>query len=180
MNDWSNTSINGRLVSELRSPALVVLVLMSTFSLHFSIALTAHPSFSNTVYVGLYGYDYWTSSKKVYGLFRARGWTVIINDDLIDRSLSLMQLFIGILSGALGVLFGFICYGPIGAWPSFIIGMICGFIFSGIVLQVISSAVNTIVVCFAEAPNPLQRNHPETFARLVQAWRSAYPNEFTY
>jgi hypothetical protein len=131
------------------------------------------------VYVGLYGYDYWTSSKKVYGLFRARGWSVILNDQLVNSSLGMMQLFVAIISGALGVVFG-VVFGLHQPIASFVIGFTLGMSLSSIVLQVVSSAVNTIVVCFAEAPNQLQLNHPESSARLLQAWRSAYPSEFTF
>eukprot|EP00339_Tiarina_fusa_P001279 CAMPEP_0117028272 /NCGR_PEP_ID=MMETSP0472-20121206/20571_1 /TAXON_ID=693140 ORGANISM="Tiarina fusus, Strain LIS" /NCGR_SAMPLE_ID=MMETSP0472 /ASSEMBLY_ACC=CAM_ASM_000603 /LENGTH=526 /DNA_ID=CAMNT_0004735713 /DNA_START=54 /DNA_END=1631 /DNA_ORIENTATION=- len=120
------------------------------------------------VYVGLYGYDYWTSSKKVYGLFRARGWSVILNDQLVNQSLGMMQLFVAVISGALGVVFGVVF--SIDPIPSFFIGLTLGMSLSSIVLQVVSSAVNTIVVCFAEAPTQLQTNHPESAARLLQAW----------
>ena len=93
-----------------------------------------------------------------------------------------MQLFIGIISGGLGVLFGVVVLDNemVSPLACFIIAMILGIAISDVVLQVVSSAVNTVVVCFAEAPNELRQNHPESSDRLLQAWRTAYPSEFTF
>jgi hypothetical protein len=56
--------------------------------------------------------------------------------------------------------------------------MVLGMMSCNILLGVVISAVNTIVVCFAESPNELLRNHPpELYRRLVEAWRTAYPQE---
>merc|ERR1719428_95227 len=46
-------------------------------------------------YVGIYGYDFITAGKSVIALFKERGWTAIINDDLIDNALSLATLGVG-------------------------------------------------------------------------------------
>jgi len=51
------------------------------------------------IYVGLYGYHYVEAGKKASKLFQQRGWTVIINDDLIGSALGLMSLTIGLLCG---------------------------------------------------------------------------------
>lgn len=131
------------------------------------------------VYVGLYGYEYWAAGSKVYQLFRARGWSVILNDHLISRSLGLMQVFIGILSGALAVVLGLIFLGmTVSPLATFSLGVLLGMMLSNIQLQVVTSAVSTVVVCFAEAPSALVENHPpELSGRMIQAWRMAYPDE---
>lgn len=141
------------------------------------IALTRHQT--STVYVGLYGYEYWTASQKVYQLFRARGWSVILNDHLISRSLGLMQVFIGLISGALAVVLGLVFFGfHIHPVATFTLGVILGTSLSNIQLQVVTSAVATVVVCFAEAPSSLVENHPsELSGRMIRAWRVAYPDE---
>jgi len=56
------------------------------------------------IYVGLYGYTYIQSGKKVYSLFTSRGWTFLINDNLIGHTLSLIGLVIALLSGIFGAL----------------------------------------------------------------------------
>jgi len=130
------------------------------------------------VYVGLYGYDYWTAGKQVSTLFQARGWSVIINDHLISRSLSMMSLLIGLVTGLVGVLLGLIFLGPLEAIPAFFLGAVLGGASCQILFGVVTSAVNTVVVCFAESPNQLRTNHdPELFRDLIQAWRKAYPQD---
>jgi hypothetical protein len=55
------------------------------------------------VYVGLYGYSYMEAGHKVMSLFSQRGWSAIINDDLVINVLSLMSLVIGGLTGCVGL-----------------------------------------------------------------------------
>lgn len=90
-----------------------------------------------------------------------------------------MQLFIGILSGALAVVLGLFFWGlTVNPLATFILGIVLGMILSSIQLQVVTSAVETIVVCFAEAPSALLENHPpELSGRMIRAWRAAYPDE---
>jgi len=132
------------------------------------------------VYVGLYGYDYWTAGKAVAALFQARGWSVIINDHLVARSLSMMSVLIGLITGLVGVLFGVVFLGRAFdvVVPAFLFGAILGGTSAGILLGVVTSAVNTVVVCFAESPNQLRINHdPAVSQDLLAAWRKAYPHE---
>eukprot|EP00934_Nitzschia_sp_Nitz4_P004552 Nitzschia sp. Nitz4//scaffold22_size323478//242464//244204//NITZ4_000569-RA/size323478-processed-gene-0.480-mRNA-1//-1//CDS//3329543121//4542//frame0 len=130
------------------------------------------------IYVGLYGYEYSTAAQKVYRLFMARGWGVIIDDRLVGRSLGLMQLFIGLVSGAFSVITGLVFLGnAIHPFACFSTGVVLGMILSNIQLGIVSSAVLTVIVCFAEAPTALMENHPpELSSRMFHAWREAYPS----
>ena len=51
------------------------------------------------IFVGLYGYDYISAGKKVMNLFKTRGWTAIIADNLVNRLLGIVCLTIGLLTG---------------------------------------------------------------------------------
>jgi len=42
-------------------------------------------------------------------------------------------------------------------------------------MSVVSSAVNTVIVCFAEAPREFQQNHPQLSAEMCEAWQNAWP-----
>jgi hypothetical protein len=46
--------------------------------------------------------------------------------------------------------------------------------------SVVSSGVNTVIVCYAEAPNEFQINHPDLSQKMRDSWRQAWPNEFGY
>lgn len=50
------------------------------------------------IYVGVYGYPYVEAGKKVMTLFTERGWTVVINDNLVSGALGLMSFTIALLS----------------------------------------------------------------------------------
>ena len=50
------------------------------------------------VYVAVYGHDFRSSGVRAYRLFRDRGWTAIVNDDLIGNALSLG----GVVTGGSG------------------------------------------------------------------------------
>lgn len=47
-------------------------------------------------------------------------------------------------------------------------------------MSVVSSAVDTVLVCFAEAPGELRQNYPRLSNQMVRAWRRVYPDEFRY
>ena len=132
--------------------------------------------FDIAVYVGLYGYEYWTAGSKVVHLFQARGWTVILNDNLVSRSFGLMQLMIGVACTAIGALLGMVFVEePLAGG---LLGFLLGFLLSNILFSVVTSAVDSVVVCFAEAPNVLRQHHaPEITERMITAWRAVYPNE---
>ena len=131
------------------------------------------------VYVGLYGYDYLTAGKQVSSLFKARGWEVIINDDLVARSLGLMSIFISFVTGIVALLLGFFLIGPLGSIQFFFLGLFLAHSSFSVLFGVVTSAVNTVVVCFAESPNQLKENghNPEHFRELAGAYRKAYPND---
>lgn len=50
------------------------------------------------IYVGIYGRDFRTSAKAVMDLFRGRGWTAVINDDLASSALTFGAIGVGKLS----------------------------------------------------------------------------------
>jgi hypothetical protein len=46
--------------------------------------------------------------------------------------------------------------------------------------SLVSSAVNTVIVCYAEAPAEFQQNHPQLSEQMRISWRQAYPVECHY
>ena len=112
------------------------------------------------VYVGLYGYSYIEAGKNVFALFKDRGWSAIIADDLISNAFFFLSLCVGLVCSGLGYLAfdadrpeGWFedspspdCTGPICAG----LGFLAGLVLSSILMSTIGSAVNTVIVCFAE------------------------------
>ena len=118
-------------------------------------------------------------------LFSERGWTAIINDDLVHRVLSLVAYFIGALTGCVGLLLAIANpgwveeFGSMSTLVAFGLPALIGAAISLILMSVVSSAVDTVVVAFAEAPLEFERNHPGLSAQMVGAWRQVYPDEFS-
>lgn len=140
------------------------------------------------IYCGLYGYDYLTAGRNVMSLFDARGWTLIINDDMVTNCLQLSCLVLSCLTGCAGMLITLVQGGSwLGALgdeadsnnfvAAFLIAFILGLISSSTLMGLIDSAVGTALVCFAESPSDLHRNHPDLYEEMVGAWRKVYPNE---
>mmetsp|Transcript_5839 Transcript_5839/g.7446 ORF Transcript_5839/g.7446 Transcript_5839/m.7446 type:complete len:563 (+) Transcript_5839:118-1806(+) len=134
------------------------------------------------VYVGIYGYPFVEAGKKVMTLFKQRGWTVIINDNLIRNALGLMSFVIALLSGVVPLMIvsllhaGGVDKSEIQQWglPIFSICFTIGLIFSTTVMSIIDSAVCTIIVCFAEAPHDLDVNHSTHSRNMREAWNEVY------
>lgn len=51
-----------------------------------------------------YGYNYLEAGKNVMTLFKNKGWTIIIADNLVTNVLSLFVLIIGVVTGCLGLI----------------------------------------------------------------------------
>jgi ABC-type dipeptide/oligopeptide/nickel transport system permease component len=117
-------------------------------------------------------------------LLQERGWTAIINDNLIHRVFGLVSVVIGALTGCVGILMARIHpgwvdeFGDSSTLVAFAIPSLVGAAIAYILMSVIGSAVDTVLVAFAEAPNEFERNHPGLHAQMVTAWRQVYPEEF--
>jgi hypothetical protein len=137
------------------------------------------------VFVGLYGYSFMEAGQNVMSLFKSRGWTVIIADALVDTVLLMVSILVGILTGVVGLVVGSMV--NLGGEPvrvtlmiAFITGFLIGFVMCSTLFSVVSSAVNTVIVCYAEAPNEFEANHPQLSEQMRNSWRRAYPVDFHY
>jgi len=106
------------------------------------------------VYVGLYGYGYIDAGKKVINLFKTRGWTTIIADNLVNRLLGIMSLTIGLLTGVCSLFAAFLVeeFESKQGWVGigFVVGFFIGILLSGVFMGLLSSAVDAVIVCYAE------------------------------
>lgn len=142
------------------------------------------------VYVGLYGYSYIEAGKNVFALFKNRGWEAIVADDLIGNVFFFLSLCVGGICAAVGYAgFGYDADkdesrpdgwfdastpGDVGATCA-VLGFVAGLVLSSILMSTIASAVNTVIVCFAEGPAEFEANHPELSRRMRETWLEFYP-----
>jgi hypothetical protein len=133
------------------------------------------------VYIGIYGYNFHDAAMKSNELFQKRGWTSkVTTNDLISNLLLVFSLGIGCLCGFFAVVISSTEKKPLVSLErpkliAFVIGFFVGVTSSNILFSVITSAVNTVVVCFAGNPVELQRNHPECSMLMRTAWRESFP-----
>ena len=114
-------------------------------------------------------------------LFANRGWEAIIADDLVGGAIFLLCVIIGLIIGGVGV--GYAAANPNfgqitgqSVWVAFFIGLIAGLVICSILLSTVSSAVNTVIVMFADAPQEFQQNHPELSQKMRETWQQFYPS----
>jgi hypothetical protein len=132
------------------------------------------------VYVGLYGYSYVEAGKNVMGLFRYRGWTTIINDNLIHGVLSQMGFATGFVTAIVVVPLTLLFTRDINQiLLAALVGLIIGAIMSSIIFGGLHSSIDTIIVLYAEAPSEFEANHPELALEMNLSWSMAYPDVFT-
>lgn len=130
------------------------------------------------------------AGRNVIELFKAKGWTVIISNDLTDNVMFMISVAIGLASGLVGLAISFMDKGlqkiisdmgfENAAGPAFVVGFLAGFLFATIIMSVVASAVNTVIVCFAEDPAAFQLNHPELSLEMRDAWVKAWPGVVTF
>ncbi|KAG4060414.1 hypothetical protein PC123_g4691 [Phytophthora cactorum] len=130
------------------------------------------------IYVGIYGYSFMQAGSSVSQLFLQRGFTALVNDDLVRIVIRLTAIGVGLICAGVGAVvaelsdaFTFESSTTLLA----ILGFVVGFSVALTPLAVISSSVATIFVCFAEDPAPFQCSHPELYAPLAQGWHSLHP-----
>jgi Plasma-membrane choline transporter len=124
--------------------------------------------------------SYIKSGKSVMELFRNRGWDAIIADDLVGNCLFFVSVAVGLLMAGVGtaVAAGSDFFDEAGdnakAWAA-LIGFLVGLVITSILMSAIASAVNAVIVLFAEAPSEFQQNHPDLSTRMRQIWGEIYP-----
>ncbi len=129
---------------------------------------------------GVYGNTYIESGKAVMQLFANRGWEAIIADDLVGGAIGLLCVMIGLIIGGIAV--GYAQFDPAfraaaqnSNAAAFVIGLLAGLVICSILLGTVASAVNTVIVMFADAPQEFQTNYPELSAEMRAEWQKFYP-----
>lgn len=136
-------------------------------------------------YVGVYGYSFIEAGKNVITLFKARGWTTIITDTLAQSVLTLVSIGVGLIAGITSLIVsythGMVFGDELGASSAaFLIGFTTGVVLTNTLLSLVSAAVNTVIVCYADAPSEFRVNHPKLSDDMQEGWATAWPEQFRY
>eukprot|EP00977_Amphora_coffeiformis_P024075 scaffold15034_cov181-Amphora_coffeaeformis.AAC.7 len=142
------------------------------------------------VFVGVYGYSYLESGRRVMELFRAKGFTSIITNSLVGYVLGFTQFAVALLTGAAGVALealitnghsGYIedgesyVFGPLPAAPlAFGVSFVVGLWIASVMMNVLKGAVNTLIVCWADNPAVMEIQHPTLMKEMTDAWSGVF------
>jgi hypothetical protein len=146
-----------------RSPVTECLILISNFLLeNIERALIYFNKYAYC-YIAAYGMGFIESAKKVMQLFKDRGWTAIINDNLVSNALTFALIGITGVSALLGAflsiffstsLRGVGISNPIAMLS--LVGGLMGFAVATVLISTLNSGVAMVFVCMAENPGALK------------------------
>jgi hypothetical protein len=126
------------------------------------------------------GDTFYNSGKEVIRIFKERGWTAIVNDNLIGPALTIACFAPAIISALVGALLTGLfavndpnagIYAIIGGVLSFFIGLFM----ASLMTEILNSSCKTVFVCFALNPAALYTTHPQSFQEIVSAWQQFHP-----
>jgi hypothetical protein len=132
------------------------------------------------VYAALTGMPFVPSGKAALQLFMRRGWTSIINSDLIGLALGLGGLATAAVAALAGGAVTFFTLPSsanrvpavvIAAILSFCVGLAMVTIMSGLIV----AAGRSVFVCWAMSPDALEHTNPAAHATLLAAWQAYQP-----
>jgi len=133
------------------------------------------------IVVSLYGKSFRAAGNDVWSLFHSRGWTAIINDDLIEAVVFVACLGIAAITAFIG---GLVALSQsdgqmASVYTPVMLAFFVGLLLSTTIVGVIDSATKTIFVCYAKAPSALHATHPTHFFKINEAWSKFHPDVYT-
>lgn len=127
-------------------------------------------------YVAIEEYDYIRASYAATTLFRARGFTALLNDDLLDFVMYISNTLIACVTMIAAYIFAKVVRLPaVYLYLLVVFGFFCGYVMGAVVLSTISSAITAVYVCFARDPAAFQAAHPHLYTPIATAWSKIFP-----
>ncbi|CEP02415.1 unnamed protein product (mitochondrion) [Plasmodiophora brassicae] len=137
------------------------------------------------VYCGVYGESFFASARSTWQLLMAKGFDVIIDDDLSHLASVPGALAGGLLAGLamLAVITGVHgatpIYGDLDNWIIALLFSLWFILAVSVVLAPVSSGVATFIVLLAEDPYALSKTRPEFHAKVSDGLHEVY-GEFAF
>jgi hypothetical protein len=129
------------------------------------------------VLVALYGHTFVDSARGVKGLMSNKFWELLINDSLLSAVFFMGSMMSGAVAGVVGGIWAH-SVSIEAAGGIAVLAFVIGFVLSSLFMIVLSSAVATTYVVWAEDPAAMLRNRPEHYNRIAAAAQGKYPAEY--
>eukprot|EP00033_Pygsuia_biforma_P002008 GCRY01002233.1.p1 GENE.GCRY01002233.1~~GCRY01002233.1.p1 ORF type:complete len:512 (-),score=116.93 GCRY01002233.1:111-1646(-) len=123
------------------------------------------------VQVAVYGKPFMQAARDTWTLAKERGVDALINDNLIGGVILLGAIIGGLVTAFLGFVLSHNHLPSVWVFIMTFVGLFIGLVFTLLTMAVLNSAVATIFVCFAENPECLAQNQPETYTLFVETYR---------
>jgi hypothetical protein len=134
------------------------------------------------VYAALTGMAFKPSGLAAVELFRKRGWSALINQDLVGAALflaSFVSASVGALAGGLlayaldktNIPSSRLTHAALAAFLSFLVAMLM----ASVLTEIIATGTRAVFVAWATDPAALAATHPEELKELACAWHEAHP-----
>ena len=128
-------------------------------------------------YVGIYGYSFIYSGRKVMTLFGSELATVVNNDIIVEYLLLFGEIVVAACTCVFGVMF--VERGP-ASWTEGLhpearavvgtVAFLVGYGIAGIMMGTLDAANKAVFVLYFENPHTLEQTHPTEHGQLKEAW----------
>ena len=129
-------------------------------------------------HVAIYGSSFITAAKQTWNMIKQNGFSAMINDSLVYPVLSLTSLICAL---TIAVIAGFVYATGLDNesfdWPEFVTAFILAYTTLIICFRPVFSALVSLNVLVAEAPDVLRQNHPEFSAEIDEAMKIMSQNK---
>eukprot|EP01097_Dermamoeba_algensis_P008064 TRINITY_DN523_c0_g1_i1.p2 TRINITY_DN523_c0_g1~~TRINITY_DN523_c0_g1_i1.p2 ORF type:complete len:180 (+),score=26.70 TRINITY_DN523_c0_g1_i1:1171-1710(+) len=113
-------------------------------------------------HIAIYGKTFLQSANATYDMFNKVGWSNLVNNNIISGVLLVGSAFSGLIVALFAGTLGYFIARD--HWLLIaLVSYLMGFIQMALVTEILESAVSTILVCFHENPECLQRSDPQLY-----------------
>eukprot|EP00003_Mantamonas_plastica_P011991 TRINITY_DN2198_c0_g1_i1.p1 TRINITY_DN2198_c0_g1~~TRINITY_DN2198_c0_g1_i1.p1 ORF type:complete len:450 (+),score=86.66 TRINITY_DN2198_c0_g1_i1:577-1926(+) len=117
--------------------------------------------------VAIYGKPYCAAATDTWNMIKDRGFEAIVNDNLISNVLWFGCFISGVISACISGIWAYSIRSISQEWPVAVtIGFFIGFVMMLTCMEIVESAVASIFVCFADAPEVMRSNMPELYGQF--------------
>lgn len=135
-------------------------------------------------YIGCYKCAFIPASKRSIQFLKSKGWSAVVNQEITRTAFWYANLLIGSLVAYITVRVFEITYSQ--ASPSLhyrnplvaVLGFTIGYLVTSIILSVISSAVTTVYILWAEEPSSWMQTRPDEYQILHNVWSKIFPDDY--
>lgn len=132
-------------------------------------------------YVGIFGGSFLDSSKKIFKIFQHNGWSLIVNDCIVNTTLQMYSLIVGLLSSLVCYIYLIIQKPSFNSDGQFtILYPVLGFLISAqitsLIYTIILAGSNSLLISISMHPEILYEKNFEAYDIFAEIWPQILQN----